>query len=79
MLITKIHLLPVATTGKGFLQIPSARTSRNLFKTPTNIFKIVYFVRWKGFFIFQICNKASHYKKAYNYLNIKEENLDLFL
>src|ERR1700691_3419448 len=51
--IAKTHLLPAATMRRTFLQILSARTSRYSFETPANIFKIIYFAKWKelyGFF-----------------------------
>jgi len=50
--IAKTYLSSAATTGRKFLQIPSARTFRNLSKTPTNIFKIIYFAKWMSFFPF---------------------------
>jgi hypothetical protein len=77
--ITKIHLLAIATTGRRFSQILSARPFRYLSKTLANIFKIIYFTKWKGFFssrLVTMSSSASHHGKANNYLNIKGENLD---
>ena len=43
----KVDILTVAVTGRRLLQILSARTFRKMSKTPMNIFKIIYFAKWK--------------------------------
>jgi hypothetical protein len=47
VIIAKIHLSPAATTGRRLLEIPSPRTSINLFDIPTYISKIIYLAKWK--------------------------------
>jgi len=47
MPITKIHLLAATMTRRRFLQILSTRTFRYLFETSANIFKMIYFAKWK--------------------------------
>ena len=43
----KIHLLATALTKRRFLLILSTMTFRYMSDTPMNIFKIIYFVKWK--------------------------------
>ena len=83
MLIAKIHLSPVVTPRKIFLQIPSIGTLRHLSKTLFSFSSFFLFLQnGKCYSVFSLPNgqqyNLSHGEKLNNYLDIKEKILDFY-